>query len=475
MSEQEEKDALRRAMKISVTEGVFAQIFSSLAGPGSIFLTKFAILFNATPFHFGVLAAAGQLSQIFQPLGVALTRRLSTRKGVVLKLLYVGRFAPLLFAPLPFLFDSLAAVWIFLALFFASTSLLAVAGNVWIAWISDLVPLKIRGRFFSSRSLYLMVAGLLTGYALGFFLDLFDPQSPWILRTRAALPDGGAFFRADNLKTGFVVLFVLSAAAGLVSTWLLRRQPEKTKEVETESLGRIFSAPLKDPNFRRLLFYGTWWMLVIGIGSPFWGPFMIQKLRMTITEIQIYGTISVISSLLVLKPWGRIIDRFGNKTAMRMAIALGGLNAMIWVFPTAKTFWIVYIEAATSGVMWSGAGIVATNFVLSIAPKGKAQIYSGVFGAFSGVAMMATMLVSSALLPPPVEWLGLHLEPEQVLFALTAVGRWTTQIPLTFIREDRARPVGEALHYIITHLKLRFVHSLIFLTERGKKNGLGDP
>ena len=84
MERQNEDNRLKKIEKISFLEGIFGQMFNSLAGPGSAFLTKFALMLNATPLQFGILSAIGQVSQIFQPLGAILTRRRRKRKAVVL-------------------------------------------------------------------------------------------------------------------------------------------------------------------------------------------------------------------------------------------------------------------------------------------------------------------------------------------------------------------------------------------------------
>ncbi len=456
---------LRNAVRISVSEGVLAQIYMSLSCPGSIFLTKFALLFNATPVHFGILSAIGQLSQVFQPLAVALTRKSETRKPSVVNLLFASRGVIFLYAALPFLLPPEAAIWAFLVLHFANTSLGAMAGNGWIAWISDLIPLRIRGRFFSMRSQYLIIAGLGTGYVFGVFTDLFEPGNTASTKLKAAVSGLESLLTPANLPWAFAAIFTISGLTAIGSTVWLSRQPERTKKVEGESFAELFMVPIRDRNFHRLLFYGLWWTLAVGIGSPFWQPFMIQKLQMSLFEIQIYGTISVVASLLVLRPWGRLIDNFGNKTAMRLAIILGGINPLIWVFLNRDHLWLVYVEAATSGIMWSGANIVATNLVLSIAPPGKSQIYSGVFGAFSGLAMVVTMMLSSLFMPSAMRIAGLNLEPEQVLFALTGFARWSTQIPLTWIVESRAKPVGAALYYIAHNFKLKMVHFAFAFTE----------
>jgi len=443
---------LRKIEKISVIEGIFGQIFNSLAGPGSAFLTKFAIMLNATPFHFGILSAIGQVSQIFQPLGALVTKRRRKRKGIVLGLQFSGRGIVLCYGVLPFLVLSDNAIHAFLLLFLLSVSLLAVAENAWIGWISDLVPLRGRGRFFSVRSQYLMLAAIATSYMFSLFIDSFTTGGGLALQDMKS-----AFLRADGLAQGFAVIFFVAAIAGFVGLAVLARQPEKIKAIEEEGIVGMFLLPMKDRNFRRYLLYSCWWMSAVGVGAPFWQPFMMQKLHMSLFEVQIYGSMNIIASILVLRLWGRMIDTFGNRTAMRFIILLGGFNPMVWLFITPQNYFLLYLEAITSGIMWAGAGLVATNFVLSIAPNERRQLYAGVSGAFSGIAMMATMLLSAALLPEGFIISGLRLEPEQVLFALTGIARLSAQVPLSWVREPRSRPVSDAIVSFIREIKPRIM------------------
>lgn len=448
---------LRRTIRISTVEGVYAQVYYALAGPGSIFLTKFCVLLKASPLGFGVLAAIGQITQVFQPLGAALTQSRTSRKGIVLTLNGVGRTMVFFYGFLPLCLPPDMRIWGFLLFFFICASLLAAGGNAWIAWISDMIPLRYRGRFFSRRAQYLMVAGLVTGYVFGAFIDLFSANPSGLTRPLSRLVSHLRFFSPDNAPYAFTGLFVLAAVIGLVGLKILARQPERAKAVEPEPFLTLVREPFRDPNFRNLLFYGVWWMLALGVGSPFWGPFMIKKLNMSLVNIQLYGMISTVASFLTLRFWGKFIDRFGNKTAMRFAIVLGGLNPMLWLFATPQNYVYIYIEAFFSGVMWSGANIVATNFVLAVAPAGKRQMYSAVFGAVSGVSIMVTMLACSIYLPPPMTVFGLRLEPEQVLFGLTGLLRLTTEIPLSRVREVRARPMAEALMFIQNYIFTRVI------------------
>jgi hypothetical protein len=468
MDAGEERAEINRTVKISITEGMLWQVYATVAAPGSVFLTKFAVMLGATPLQFGLVSAIGQLSQVFQPLGVALTRKMTSRKGVVVALVSAGRAIAFLYGFLPLALSAQAAMWAFLPLFLVATSLQAVGGNAWIGWISDIIPLEIRGRFFARRSQFLMLAGMVTGYLFSAFIDLFATERSGLSQAIVSAVGNAALFVSENLPHAFAALMGFAAVIGLLSARILLLQPERAKAVETESFRAILAEPFRDANFRKLLLYGFWWMLAVGIGGPFWGPFMIKNLGMPLINIQIYGTIQTIAALVALRPWGLLIDRFGNKTAMRLAIFMGGINPVVWIFATPESHWFLYIEAATSGVMWAGAGIVATNFVLAVAPDAKRQIYSGIFGAFSGVAMMVTLLASGAFLPAPMTLLGLRLEPEQILFGLGGVLRWTTQIPLSWVREPRGESVGSVVRYAGQYARTRMARA------RGRSKPRGD-
>ncbi len=438
---------LKKTVRISTIEGVFAQIHCSLAVVGSVFLTKFAVLLNATAIQFSILSAIGQFSQIFQPLGVILTRKYKYRKKSVFWFSGIGRLFSFFFGFIPFLFLPEEGIWIFLALCLISSSLQAIGGNIWISWISDMIPLRIRGRFFSNRNRYLMFAGLVTSYLLSVFIDTFDKHNN-IISKYLPMITNLEFFKAENLVYGFLIVFTIGTIIGIMGLFILNRQPEKPKFIEDSDVREILIDPFRDKNFRALLVFGGWWMLAVGIGAPFWGPFMIKNLGMSLLEMQLYATVQSFASIFSLKTWGIIIDRFGNKTAMRIAIIIGGFNPLLWLFASADFYWYLYFEAAISGVMWAGAGIVSTNYVLSIAPRNKSQIYSGIYGAFTGICMVVTMLISGVFLPPALKIGNLEIISEQVLFGLTGLFRWTAIIPLLWIHEPNSKPLRLALSFL---------------------------
>ncbi|PKN72428.1 MAG: MFS transporter [Candidatus Cloacimonetes bacterium HGW-Cloacimonetes-3] len=437
---------IHQGYRISILEGIFAQVYGNLAQIGSSFITKLMVIMGATPMHYSLLSALGQASAIWQPLGVALTHKLKQRKMACIWITAAGRILTL-FLGLALLFPLREhGIWFILILLAISAGLQSMGANIWIAWISDLIPLSIRGRFFSRRNQILISVGLVLSYILSFHVDLFEPAKGGLKQLYIGFLHAEGFFSPQNQAWFLAGIFVFATLIGLGGLFVLGRQPERPmRNVAPQRLRSRYSEPFHDKNFRLLLGFGIWWMLAIGVGSPFWGPYMLKKLSMSLFEMQMYGTIHMVASLLSFQFWGKFIDRFGNKSAMKICVALGGLNPMFWLFTSAGNYNILWFEGLLSGFMWAGTGIITTNFILSIAAKGKEQVYSGLYAALTGSAMMISTLASGVFYPGKMD-IGLRiLEPEQVVFGIGGIMRWLAIIPLFFVVEKRGIPLRKAL------------------------------
>ena len=99
----------------------------------------------------------------------------------------------------------------------------------------------------------------------------------------------------------------------------------------------------------------------------------------------------------------------------------------------------------------------------SLTPKEKAQVYSGLFGAFCGAGLIITMLASGIFMPPPMLLLGLSLHPMQVLFLITAFARLSALIPLSRVKEPNAVPLNVVLGKLRMWSKVRILNLRVTL------------
>ena len=441
---------LRETFRISITEGVFSQVYTGLAGPGSVFLTKLLTLLQASPVQFGILSAIGQLSMVLQPLGALVTRRMTHHRRSTVLWAAAGRAMTPLLGVIPLVFAPVSALTTVLLVFGLSTAVLSVSTNIWTGWIARMVPLRIRGRFFAKRNSILVSFGLAVAFLVGMIVD-------------------GTGDDPDKLRTVLLLVFSGAGIVGLAGLRILAKQPERPVPVNPLPASRILVEPFKDRNFRKLCLFGVWWMMAVGIGAPFWQPFMIQVLHMGITQMLLYGITSTIGTILTLKYWGKLVDRFGNKTAMKLAIIIGTMVPLIWLFVKPESLWIIYAESLVSGSMWGCVGIVTANLVLSVAPEDRVQSYSGLYGAFSGTGMIITMLASGFLMPKPMVLLGLHLHSMQVLFLITAFARLSALIPLSRVEEPNSKPLTAVLGTLRLYSKVKLLNLRVVLNRPGQK------
>lgn len=449
---------LRNTLKISIIEGIFAQIYVALSYVNSAFISKFAVLLNASSMQLSFLGAIAQISQIFQPLGLVLSQKEQHLKQKCLRFCYLGRSITLFLGIAWLFFAPAYGIIILLGLLLVSTIFQNIADNMWIAWISNSVPLRFRGRFFSYRNQYLIGFSLVITTFVTLVIDLFQPKAGSLAEKILHFLPKTTIFGQQNLGYALSITFFLAAVVGLIGIRILAKQPERPKKATNYTLKQIFSIPLKDKNYKRLLVFQLWWMFAIGIGAPFWVPTMIKILKMSMLEIQIYGIIASVASILSFKVWGKVIDKFGNKTAMKAIIALGGTNPLLWLLFSESNYKLIWFEAVSGGIMWGGAGIVTMNFVLSIAPKSKEQIYSGVNGAFSGAGMMLSALLSGVLLSANFTIPGFDFLPEQTLFAIGGIARFSAIIPLIFVKEKRYVPLKIVFKNFNAFVKVKVIN-----------------
>jgi len=250
---------LLKTFQTSVLEGSFAHVYSTLAQIGSSFIIKFMVIMGASPLQYSLFSAIAQVSAIWQPLGIVFSHRISQRKWLCIWITALGRFLSM-FMGLALIFnDPQQGIWFLLILMFFCAGFQATGANIWIAWISDLIPLRIRGRFFSRRNQILLVVGLAISYVVSFHIDLFESKGGSLREVYIRLLGAESFFVPANQSRFLAVIFAGAAIIGLIGLSFLALQPErKRKNHKLFGLWQTFRQPFQDRNFRLLMAFGIW-------------------------------------------------------------------------------------------------------------------------------------------------------------------------------------------------------------------------
>jgi MFS family permease len=400
-----------------------AEVFTACAS-GAV-LTGWALHLGFNPFLVSLLGAFGFLAQLVQFPAAWMTARHGARRTALVAVC-ASRLVMLPLALLALVPVSLEARRALLLAVAAASAVLGVVGNnAWVAWMSELVPSAVRGRYFGRRTALCTVGGTLASLVAGLMLDA-GKASGW----------AGAALSA---------LALVACVAGVVTTVLMARQHASAPPAD--ALPRVRARlsdvriPLADPNGRRILRYLVTWNAAIGVSSAFFAVHSLQNLKMGFTLIAVQGAAVAGVRILMAPVWGRIIDRVGAHPVLVLCTLFNVVVPLVWLLPRADFLWPLLADVVLVGVLWSGHNLSSFALPLSATPRASRPFYLAAFSTAGGLAFAlasaAGGLLASAL---PRElgadgWVNYH-----VLFVLSAVGRGVAGVLALGIREPGAAP-----------------------------------
>ncbi|MCK7503647.1 MAG: hypothetical protein MZV70_05715 [Desulfobacterales bacterium] len=134
-----------------------------------------------------------------------------------------------------------------------------------------------------------------------------------------------------------------------------------------------------------LLSSGAWWMMAVGVGAPFWQPFMIQILGMGLVEMLLYGA----REHCRCSPDPEVLGQTDRPLRQQDRDETGHHRrdaSSRWSgCSSQETRWLLVFEAAASGSMWGCVGVVTARLVLAVAPEKAGSRHTAVFTVRSAV------------------------------------------------------------------------------------------
>ncbi|MCJ7508740.1 MAG: MFS transporter [candidate division Zixibacteria bacterium] len=436
-------EQIRKGLKISVWEGAFATVHLTLTS--GIFLVGYALLLGVNDFQLGLLAALPFLAQMVQPLAAFLVQNLARRKPFTLTgaVFFRGIWILLVFLPFIFLVRNHKIV-----LFLSIIAISAVANNfatvAWLSWMADLVPQKIRGRYFGIRNTILQVVTICVYFAGAKLIDHYKALKPDQLSQK--LFDFSGFGNMSVL--GFGIIFTLAVIAALVAGVLLYLQPEPSFHHFSNKAGlKDLLFPFKDKDYRKFIRFLVWWSLCVGIAAPFWGAHMLRNLHLDYYLISLFSILAGTISLVFQPFWGKMIDRYGCKPVLRFNLIFILFIPYLWFFITPQNYFLLWVDAVMGGIFWAGFNLAMFTIVLQISPQEGRPFFLAsayfVSGLFTFLASLIGGIIANQLAMFKLQIYGQTLVNFHILFLLSALGRLWGLFVLGKVVEPESKPVGQ--------------------------------
>jgi len=421
---------LKEGLRDATLDGSSYSVMTSLTN--GVFLTGFALALGASHFEIGVIASLPLLAPMVQlPISPFLARK--RLKNICLWTSFLGRSVWGAIALLPLIaMSSLShsAVWILilgLAFYHISAS---IAGISWISWMTELVPEKIRGRYFGNRNVAIGAVGMIATLGAGFLIKRYD-----------------VWFKPEDL-TGFTFLFLAALMFGYTSMLFLRKVPFDPgfEEKIHRSFAQSLTTVLRDKRFLIFILFSSCWGFGVNLASPFFTVFMFQDLYLGYETIALYTGLTLMANLLGMWFWGRASDRYGNKPVMQSMGLLAAIFPVLWVLATPNTVrYMGPFNHLLGGFCWAGINLTSVNLLLKLARKGEQAVYFGVH-AFACSLFIALGPLVGGILSEHFSHLdlklgGMHIYHLHFVFIFSTSLRYCSLILLRWVHEPKGVPV----------------------------------
>ncbi|MBM3924387.1 MAG: MFS transporter [SAR202 cluster bacterium] len=271
---------VKRALRLSTMEGV---AFGAFIGLGEHFILAFAVAMSGSSLEIGLLASLpGFLGSIAQLFDTRLVQLLKSRKAVVLIFALAQGLILLPLIAVVFI-DSGQGVW-WLVLFASLYSIFgALISPAWGSIMSQLVPGKLRGSYFSRRSRLSTLANVMSFLLAGLFLNQLVEKELW----------------------GFAVLFGAAVVARLISWALLTRLHEPDKELYQVAHASHTSNNAQRHNLRTYLLFLFCMSFAVNIASPYFTLYQLRDLGMDYLTFVALEAVSTLATLVAITHWGQ--------------------------------------------------------------------------------------------------------------------------------------------------------------------------
>lgn len=430
------KDAIRKSLKASTADGVFAAVFDITTT--GILLSNFLVELGATAVQIGMLSSIPMLVNLLQPLGAYFSERTNSRHSYCLWTHGAARFVWLLLAIAIGVaswgwgdLQNHQLVVLTLLIILASHVLTALGSASWLSWMAMLVPRQLRGRYFGIRNSVSSFTKLLCVPLAGIIVSFFP---------------GGAI-----QGYGFVLLLGLIAGVASLACQFLKAdinpQAHNYSEVKnfsknkaseiTNQTNQLFTQTpsiWKDSNFLIFLAYFGLWMFAFNLSTPFFNLYMLDTLDLDVSWVTVYGSFQAGAGMLMLILWGKLADKVGNRAILFLVGILVAIIPIFWVAIGVDSLsiwlWLPLLHILIGGTT-AAIELCSNNIQIGIAPVRMQSVYFATAAAVAGGSGAIGTTIGGFLAE------NAFLGGLPGLFMMSVGFRLIALVPLLFVQEAR--------------------------------------
>lgn len=332
---------------------------------GGIAMTGYLRELGVSDFLYGLIIALPSLANAFQFLASYWMEKTLKRRQLFLVTGLIQRSVWLPFAFVPFIVPMAypqLRLWTCVICVMVSAGMGPFMNVSFYSICSDVVPMRIRARYFATRSSISTFMGLVVGIVIGILLD----KIPGF--------------------TGYAIVFSIAVLFGVfdICCFFFMKLPEMEKPENRSGIFSMMRRVLKDKSYMKIVFCMTAWCFAVQLCAPYFNVYMRENMQMTNLQITLYG--QVISSIMLIffvGRWARAMDTYGNKPILRVASCLTAFMPFLFVFAGRGMLYMVFVANALSGATYCAIDLSAQNLFMGEAQGENKSMYFAVYFIFT--------------------------------------------------------------------------------------------
>ena len=334
-------------------------------------------------FVFGLLFAIGPIISPMQLVASYIMERTRKRRQLLIIAGIIHRVVWLPFGLVPFFIPMehyTLRIWMAALFLFVVAFAQPFLNVTFFSMMADIVPARIRGRYFAMRMRISTICGIIGGFVVALILD--------------------------NVSPFYSYAFVFSIAAILGTMDILcyfgvKDPPMEKSEKEGESFITILKTVIKNKPYMRFILFMTFWLFSLNLSAPFILVHLGEGVQLSNTLITVAVQISPnLCSVFILTRWGRALDAHGNKPVMQVANGILCFAPFLWIITANNQISVVFIMliGVMTGLLLPGFDLGVNNMIMSSAPKVNRSMYIAMY-------FMCTSIIGIGLANATGGWL----------------------------------------------------------------------
>ena len=187
---------------------------------------------------------------------------------------------------------------------------------------------------------------------------------------------------------GFAIISLISAIGRFISLYFLVKQYEPKSKIEKESYFSFIQFLKKAPfnNYGKFVFYVGLMTLATNFAGPFFTVYMLKELNYSYAWFMAVNLAGTLFTIMSIPFWGKIGDKYGNKTLLKIGGIVVIFNPIFWIF-SGNPIYLIFTAQLFAGFGWAAFNLGASNYIYDAVTPQRRAICVAYYTMINGICV----------------------------------------------------------------------------------------